>query len=110
MPAMAKKKKSTRRAGTPPPAPNRKNLPAPSGILKQDKLFQVALKVWKASQGQELVIQDYRRKEALGWAVAAARLEGEMTATHGGSLADCLRSVIKELVAQLRFLGQGDGV
>lgn len=110
MSIMAKKKKTPkRRAVTPPPTPTKHNLSRPPSRLEGGKHFEIARKIWKASQGQEPIIHHYRRKEAVSWALVAARLEAEQTATHGGSFADCLRSAIKELEAQLHFLGEKDG-
>ena len=111
MHTMAKKKKAPKRRSVTPPLANPKHvLPRVEKIHKEPhKLFQIAHTIWKASQHQDSIIQDYRRKEAIGWALAAARQEAEQTATNGGSLADCLRGAIKELEAQLHFLGKGDG-
>lgn len=109
MPVMAKKRKPKDKRPIKPLRPTPKPPKPPCEGVESNKLFQIAQAIWKASHKQERIIQDYRRKESLGWALAAARHEGELTAQHGGSLVDCLHSVIKVLQAQVHFLSQGDG-
>ena len=71
------------------------------------RYFQVVRSVWNSAHNLPPQEALSKKKEAVGWACAAARHAGECSVDDGDSLADCLRRAAEELLAKAEELEGG---